>query len=145
MESDNSKPVEYAQIHTGFQICSELKKNEKCFRLQKYNNGEFEELFHEHVPKHRISKGNSIELLKALIVKYSGLEFPQIICSYLNNRNDKPSAIKLFQIQSEYPEPGVLRTYCSSGDLNIWFDEVIAPDKFRCSDISSNRNEKQII
>jgi hypothetical protein len=140
MESDNSKPAEHAQIHTGFQICSELKKKEKCFRLQQYNNGEFEELFHEHVPKHRISKGNSIELLKSLIVRYSGLEFPQIVCSYLNDRGKNPSVIKLFQLQIEYPEPGVLRTYCSSRNLNIWFDEVIAPDKFRCSEKSIKKN-----
>lgn len=42
-------------LHTGYKICVDLKVDEKCFRLHKYDKGDLNELFHEHVPKHRIS------------------------------------------------------------------------------------------
>lgn len=141
MKVEESKPLTQKQIFSGVQICKELKAKERCFRLQQYTEGKFRELFHEHVPKHRISQGQAIEVMKALIVHYSKLSSPQILRSYLNDRSKVPVANKLFRVEIDYPESGVTRKYCSAGDINAWIDEVVAPNEFRCSFDSNPRDE----
>lgn len=118
-------------MHTNYKICSTLKVNEKCFRLHEYNEGNFNEIFHEHVPSHRISSDNAICFMKALIIKHSAFGDFQILLTYLNERSKEPGAIKLGQIVTEYPEPGVLRKYYSSGNISAWYDEVISKLVFR--------------
>lgn len=118
-------------MYTNYKVCSTLKANEKCFRLHKYDEGNFNEIFHEHVPNHRISGDNAIEFMKALIIKHSAFDDSQILRTYLNKRDKKPSAIKLGQVIIEYPEPGVLRIYYSSGNISAWHDEVISKLVFR--------------
>ena len=126
------------KMYSGFKICKNLKAGEKCFRLQKYNEGEFVEVFHEHVPKYRISSGNSNEFMRALISRYSGLGDPELLRAFINKSGKEPSAIDLCRVETEYPEEGVLRKYYSSTYLNAWFDEVISPDKFRKREINDD-------
>ncbi len=143
MESEGSKVLTQGQIYSDFQICDKLKANEKCFRLQRYNEGKFDDLFHEHVPKHRISRDNALEVMKSLVARYSEWTAPHILRSYLNKRGKEPRAIQSFQVQIEYPEPGVLRKYCCGSNVDAWVDEVIAPDMFRCPDDSSKKKLQQ--
>lgn len=119
------------KIYSGYRICGALKANEKCFCLYEYKEGNYNELFHQHVPKHRISGDSASEFMKSLVVRHSALGDPEILRCYLNNRGKSPSAISLGQVITEYPEPGVLRKYYSCGNTSAWYDEVIIPTEFR--------------
>ncbi|MDA3897157.1 MAG: hypothetical protein PF482_13535 [Desulfobacteraceae bacterium] len=120
-----------SDLYTDYKICDALKTNEKCFRLHEYNKGNFNELFHEHVPKYRISTNNANEFMKTLVVHHSSYGDPEILSTYLNNRGKNPSFLQLGLWITEYPEPGVLRRFFSSGNLTAWYDEVITPSQFR--------------
>ncbi|QBC44735.1 hypothetical protein [Iodobacter fluviatilis] len=119
--------------YSNFKICKKLRKKEKCFRVELYNNGLFVEVFHEHIPTHRISEQNAHGVLKALIIHYSEQEAVSIFHSYLNKRGKNPSVPATFNFHMEYPEPGVIRKYICSHTVNTWFDEVISTDYFRPS------------
>lgn len=120
-----------SNFYSGFQICDDLKPNQKCFRIRLYKEGEYEDLFHEHIPKHRISGDSAINFMRTLVAKYSEWNDSTILSTYLNNRRGKPTANRSIQMPIEYPEPGVMRRYCCSGDVDVWMDEVIEPDIFR--------------
>ena len=120
------------EMYSGVQLCNDLKPKQRCFRLRKYNEGTFDDIFHEHVPDRRISAGNAREMMKALVLRYEEAHAERILRSYLNSRRGSPAACNPFQITVEYPEPGVMRTYCGT-NVQAWMDEVIAPGKFRPS------------
>lgn len=117
--------------HSGFKICRALKTTEKCFRVQQYDNGNFKDLFHEHVPKSRISEESSFQFLRAIILKNSPFESAEILRTFINSRGNNPSRIQLCNSHMEYPEPGVIRKYLCSQGINTWYDEVISPGDFR--------------
>ena len=117
-------------MYSAVQLCNDLKPKQRCFRLQKYNEGAFDEIFHEHIPRHRISAANARELMKALVLRYEEAHAEHILRSYLNSRGQSPAASNPFQIVVEYPEPGVIRTYCGT-NVKAWMDEVIVPGDFR--------------
>jgi len=119
------------EIYSGFQICETLGVKELCFRLMEYNEGDFEELFHEHIPRHRISSENAFEFMRALVVKHKGLSDDQILRGYINSRGKNPSSISICRGIVEYPEPGVMRRYCDGGNVHAWHDEVIDQTSFR--------------
>src|SRR6266705_1452265 len=112
------------RMYTGFQLCGGLEPRMRCIRLRRYNSGQFEELHHEHVPAHRISEGNCIEMMKALVLRFSEAGPEQIVRANLNERGKEPRAANPFQIVVEYPEPGVLRKYCGT-NVQAWSDAVI--------------------
>jgi len=118
---------------SSYKVCSSLKEGEKCFRLLEYDEGEYRDLFHEHVPNFRISGVSSGSFMKSLIISHSSLNDEQIFRTYLNKRGNQPSMISLLQGHIETPEPGVLRKYADSGQLVAWYDEVISPSEFRMS------------
>ncbi|MEQ1815279.1 MAG: hypothetical protein ABL861_02180 [Nitrosomonas sp.] len=117
--------------HTGFNICKALKATEKCFRVQQYENGEFKDLFHEHISKSRISAENSFQFLRAIIIKNHPFGSSEILKTYLNTRGKNPVRIKLCNSHIEYPEPGVMRKYLCAEGINTWYDEVISLEHFR--------------
>ncbi|MES2127507.1 MAG: hypothetical protein V4463_09570 [Pseudomonadota bacterium] len=121
-------------MHTHYQICERLAPKEKCFRVQIYEGGKFEEVFHEHIPSIRISAENEHRALQALALHYSKLPATMVLHSFLNKKGKQPAAAQTFQMPVEYPEPGVLRRYCSTGTANAWADDVILPAKFRITD-----------
>jgi len=130
MSQADTKP-----LYSGFQPCPTLTPKMKCVRLRKYNHDHskdelFTELFHEHCPKHRIGRDASIEMLKALVLRYDDVGAPYILRCYINKRGREPQAHNPFQINVEYPEPGVIRIYCGT-DIHAWIDTVIAPEQFR--------------
>lgn len=118
-------------MYSGFQLCNDMEPKQKCFRLRRYNQGVFDDIFHEHVPKHRISLDSAIELMKVLVLRHSEVAAPYILRCYLNSRGREPQALDPFRCDVEYPEPGVIRRYCSSNNVQAWMDEVIDPGKFR--------------
>jgi hypothetical protein len=115
---------------SGFQICETLKPKERCIRLRAYNEGRFDELYHEHIPAYKIGNEACIELMKALVVRFSGFSAEYIVRGYLNQRRGQPACANLFRFHTEYPEPGVIRHYCG-GNVQTWSDLVIAPSRFR--------------
>ncbi len=117
-------------MYTRFQLCSDLKPKQKCFKLRRYNEGLFEDVFHEHVPNHRVSLDDALAMMRTLVLRYEGHEASSILRHYLNTRGRKPSARHL-RFDVEYPEPGVIRRYCSSNHIHAWMDEVISPEQFR--------------
>jgi hypothetical protein len=118
------------QTYSRFQLCNDMEPKEKCFRLRRYNQGVFEDVFHEHVLKHRISLDRGIEMMKALVLRHGEFAALYILRCYLNSRGRDPEAYH-FQINIKYPEPGVIRRYCGSYNVQAWMDEVIVPGKFR--------------
>jgi len=118
-------------MYSAFKLCADLKVSEKCFRVQRYHDGKFEETFHEHVPSHRLSLESELETLRGLVDQCAGWPPIYILRSRLNKRRGGPSQYPGFTGHVEYPEPGVLRRYFSSGPATAWTDEVIAPASFR--------------
>ena len=112
-------------------ICKELKATEKCFRVQQYENGDFIELFHEHVPSSRISAQESFQFLRTIIIKNHPLESSEILRTFLNSRGKNPARIQFFNSHTEHPEPGVIRKYFCSQGINTWYDEVVSFSDFR--------------
>lgn len=120
-----------AAMHSGFKLCPELKVKEKCFRVQRYKEGAFEETFHEHVPSHRLSLESQLEALRGLVDQCAGWPPTFILHSRLNDRRGGPSRYPGFRSHVEYPEPGVIRRYFRSGPATASSDEVFAPGSFR--------------
>ncbi|SRR5712692_290184 len=134
------KPKE-DQMYSHFLLCKDIEPKQKCFRLRRYNQGVFDDVFHEHVPEHRISLDRGIEMMKALVLRHGEFAAPYILRCYLNSRGRDPEAYH-FQINIDYPEPGVIRRYCGSYNVQAWMDEVIVPGKFRQK---PPRQEKKVL
>lgn len=120
----------------GYKICPTLQEGEKCVRVQKYDQGRIRELFHEHVPSHRISDDQLHDTLKALIGLFGGWSAEAVLHSRLNNRKGGQVRSPNFIYHETYPEKGVLRIYLSSGDITTWFDSVVQPSAFEKKTIS---------
>lgn len=123
-------------IYSGFQLCPDLKPGYWCIRLMKYSSGSgpaYKKLFHEHIRKHRLREDTTTQLLRALVLVYSGIEAPGIVRSYLNGRGDDPPPDPRLQITTEYPERGVVRKYCG-GNVQAWVDTIVGAHLFRKPD-----------
>ena len=118
-------------IYSGYALCDTLDPSTKCFRVLEFQQTAYRTSFHEHVPRHRISEGNAVALMKTLMCGHRDIDDASIILGYLNARGKSPPAIKIGSSHLEYPEPGVLRRYISHGDISVSFDEVIDAEKFR--------------
>lgn len=119
-------------MYERYKICPELSGKEKCFRVQRYEDGNIIEVFHEHIPSHRISLDSEIEALRALVGQFAGWNGLFNLRSRLNNRRGGPSRYPGFMFHASYPEEGVLRRYSSSGNVTAWSDSVISLGSFRC-------------
>lgn len=117
--------------YSGWKICSDLKKGQGCFRLLQYDAHQPVEEFHEHVPQSRIKRDDVGSFLKTLLLRHSPLGDREVLRTFLNTRGKEPSAMQFCTSKTEYPEPGVLRTYLTTQNLVGWFDEVISPNEFR--------------
>ena len=60
-------------LYSGVHLCRTLDAGARCFRILEYSEGVFEVVFHEHVPRHRISSDNAFEFMKALTHSISPL------------------------------------------------------------------------
>ncbi len=118
-------------MYENFKLCSDLHCKEKCFRVQQYRERKVTELFHEHVPAHRLSQDAEIDVLRCLVGQFASWNGQYILYSRLNQRRGGPSQYPKFISHVTYPEPGIIRRYFSSGDTTVWSDQVINPGQFR--------------
>jgi hypothetical protein len=117
-------------VFSSISLCGILNTKEKCFRLQRYIQGRFESLVHEHVPRHRISLESATEVMRAFVIRFQELSASEILRCHLNGRGKQPAAANCLAIHVDYPEPGVVRRSCGE-DIVSWMDEVIDESVFR--------------
>ena len=120
-------------MYSASHLCPDLKPKERCIRLRKYERGAFAELYHGHVPEHRLSQDGTIALLKSLVIRFSEFEADYIMRCCINSRGSEPGAVNPFRFHTEYPEPGVIRYSCGT-NVVASCDVVIAAEKFRPSE-----------
>jgi hypothetical protein len=89
------------------------------------------EVFHEHIPLHRISQEAEIEALHTLVSHFEGWSETYILHSLLNKRQGGPECWPGFISHVAYPEPGVIRRYFSSKNTTAWTDTVVSIRSFR--------------
>lgn len=119
--------------YENWMLCDDLNAQTKCFRLVQYRNGQFEGVWHGHVPRHRISESSACSALKALVCRFcaeEGLSAEHILHSYLNRRAGEPQRYDGIEWNVTHPEPGVLRRCCGT-NTKAWYDEVIDPTRFQ--------------
>ena len=119
-------------MYENHKLCDSLKSSEICLVVEQYTEGIYLRKFHEHVPKHRLSNSARTNLLRTLVLHFSGASAEAIVSSSLNKRGRSPPAMTILCTAS-YPESGVLRFYCGT-DTVAWSDQVISPKDFRRSD-----------
>ena len=118
-------------MYENFKLCPTLGRKEKCFRVQQYREGQVTELFHEHVPSHRLSQDAEIDALRCLVGQFAAWNGQYILHSRLNDRRGGPSQHPKFMSHVTYPEPGVIRRYFSAGNITAWSDHVVNSVQFR--------------
>jgi len=116
-------------MYSNYELCPDLRVKEKCIRTRRYSNGTYTDLNHFHVPSYRLKKVDHASLLKVLVAFETTEVFENYVRCFLNSRGKAPAPLNL-SFAVEYPEPGVIRTYCG-GDFCAWIDEVIVPNEFR--------------
>jgi len=114
----------------GVSLCPNLLSKEKCFRVQRYQEGAFHEEFHEHVPRSRMNIDEGTEAIRALVIRFTNMPGHAILRALLNRRGATPAASSVLSVHVSYPEPGVLRKACG-GDMIAWIDEVVSEQYFR--------------
>ena len=125
------------KMYTGDLLCEELEPKQRCFRLRRRNGIEFEDLFHEHVPKHRLSEDRVLNAMRTLILCNQNAPDWQILHGFLNERSGGPPKFDRIQFHVDHPEPGVMRRHCHCGtDISVWVDEVVSPGSFRTETIA---------
>jgi hypothetical protein len=124
-------------MYERYKLCDHLKPSEVCLVVEQYTEGTFIRIFHQHVPKSRLSDDARRNLLRALVIRFSGIGAETVVHCYLNERGLVPAADNSLKMDVSYPEPGVLRLYCGA-NTKAWSDQVIAKWKFRQPDESAN-------
>ena len=124
---------EAPKLHTGDHVCPDLAVRQVCFCVREYKEGLFQNVFHHHVPAHRISQERTHEALRSLVARYSEWPGEWVLNSLLNNRGREPQRYPGFTHHVSYPEAGVLRHTVSSTRLHAWCDTVISKQTFRSS------------
>ncbi len=70
-------------------------------------------------------------MLRSLVTDFSDWPPQFIVRSHLNRRGKNPATYPGFVSQTTYPEPGVLRQYCSSAAVTAWCDDAHSAADFR--------------
>jgi hypothetical protein len=118
------------------QLCPDLVYGTLCFRAMRYNEGKFKEVSHEHVPAHRISSDRANEALRSIVAHFSGWPGRYIVRSYLNKHGKYPACYPGFVYHTSYPEPGAIRHYVTSTNVNAWYDSIVSRSTFRAPNIA---------
>jgi hypothetical protein len=118
-------------MYENYKPCDELKSREICFVVEQYDQGKFIRQFHEHVRESRLSNDSRINLLRALVIKFSAISAETIVRCHLNARGKHPAADDVsLRVFVTDPERGVQRSYCGT-NTKAWSDQVIQPNEFR--------------
>ncbi len=119
-------------MYENFKLCPDLKPGELCLVIEQYVEGQFQRCYHRHIRQHRLSDLSRRALLRSLVIKQSHMHEDHILACHVNSRGKNPSADGSLGINTSYPEPGVIRTYCGANSV-AWIDAVIVADQFRQS------------
>lgn len=120
-------------MHGHFKLCPDLQPADVCLVVEQYREGDFERRFHKHVPRERLPDAARLDLLRALVERFSARTGPsaeQIVGSYLNGNGANPPPPNHLTVVTSHPEPGVVRCYCGSATV-AWSDHVFARKQFR--------------
>jgi len=74
--------------------------------------------------------GRRANVLRALVMHFSGMDAKSIVHCHLNRRGRSPAFNNNLFMVASHPEAGVLRIYCGA-NTKAWADHVIVPTKFR--------------
>ena len=121
-----------------FKLCPDLQPSDICLVVEQYRDGGFERRFHRHVPRERLADTARLDLLRALVARFSvrtGPSAEQIVGLYLNMNERVPPPNDL-TIVTSHSEPGVVRCYCGSATV-AWSDHVFARKQFRLPQAST--------
>jgi hypothetical protein len=127
-----------------FKLCPHLQASDVCLVVEQYRDGGYERRFHKHVPHDRLADQARLDLLRALVARFSartGSSAEQIVSSYLNASGEHVSPPNQLTIVTSHPEPGVVRCYCGSATV-AWSDHVFARKQFRLRQASSTEQIK---
>jgi hypothetical protein len=116
-----------------FKLCPDLQSSDVCLVVEQYRDGGYERRFHKHVPRDRLADATRLDLLRALVARFSARTGPsaeQIVGSYLNADGEAILPPNDLTIVTSHPEPGVVRSYCGSATV-AWSDHVFARKQFR--------------
>jgi hypothetical protein len=116
-----------------FKLCPDLQVSDVCLVVEQYRDGGYERRFHKHAPRERLTNAARLDLLRALVTRFSartGSNAEQIVGSYLNANAESIPAPNHLTIVTSHPEPGVVRCYCGSATV-AWSDHVFARKQFR--------------
>lgn len=130
-------------IYTRYRLCPDLSPKQKCIRVQRYKEGRSEEVFHEHIPSHRLSQASEVEALRALASHYAAWPAIFILHSYLNGRKAGPQRYPGFTNHVEYPEEGVIRRYFGAHGVTAWSDTVVTASDFRRQRVVKRKPRRQ--
>jgi hypothetical protein len=122
-----------------FKLCPDLHPSDVCLVVEQYRDGGYERRFHKHVPRERLVDAVRLDLLRALVARFSARTGPsaeQIVGSYLNANGEQIPSANDFTITTSHPEPGVVRCYCGSATV-AWSDHVFARKQFRLPQAST--------
>ena len=112
-------------------ICDDLEPTYNCLVVEQFTGGVFVRRFHQHVADYRLSNARRVNLLHALIIHFWRPDAETVVQCYMNRKWKSPPAHSL-PMEICYPEEGVERLTCGS-DIVAWVDQVVDPDKFRCT------------
>jgi hypothetical protein len=116
-----------------FKLCPDLQPSDVCLVVEQYRDGGYERRFHKHVTRNRLPDASRLDLLRALVARFSartGRSAEQIVRSYLNANSIGIPPPNDLTIVTSHPEPGVVRCYCGSATV-AWSDHVFAGKQFR--------------
>ena len=124
-----------SDMNSGVRLCPSLTPKDKCIWVQEYSAGQFIELYHEHVPAHKIAGSRHWALLRALVLRYEEATGGQIVDAYLTRRGRAAKQYHPHDIVVEGPESGVNRWWCSGhgGRVSACIDTVVWQEAFRTS------------
>jgi hypothetical protein len=119
-------------MYENYSLCETLTASEICFVVEQYSEGNFIRQFHEHVPKSRFSQDARLNVLRALVMHFSGMGASEIVRCHMNGRGRRraPNTRSELDMIVTYPEAGALRTYCGI-NTHAWSDQVISASSFR--------------
>lgn len=116
---------------THHKICPDLEPTYNCIVVEEFTGGVFVRRFHKRVADYRLSNARRVNLLHALILHFWRPDADTIVQCYMNRKWKSPPALSL-PMEISCPEPGVERITCGT-DIVAWVDQVVDPEKFRCS------------
>jgi hypothetical protein len=112
-------------------LCPELVAKQICFRGTQIIDGMPTEVFHFHVPQHRLSEDDCAEAIRTHVAMLEEWGPEWVVHSLMNKRAGGPERYPGHRIHVEYPERGSMRFTAHATNAWAWYEKVIDSDRFR--------------